>query len=194
MGAVFLGKRKNLPPRRAPPDHAEAHPGRDLRFNEFLRTKTDSDPTTHVAKSYQMKVPVTGPVRNTKIRRTAKAGRAGGGGAFASHLQESQESVSASATAKTTPAAVDGLLGLQEVDGATNGTSRAKAHAHGLLDRLDELRHGLLLGGIAPGKLRELQAQVRAERIKVSDPQLADILDEIELRAAVELAKYDTSL
>ena len=41
---------------------------------------------------------------------------------------------------------------------------------------------------------RRLQDLVRAERIQVSDPRLATVLDEVELRAAVELAKYEGSL
>jgi len=137
-----------------------------------------------------MKIPVTGPGRSTQIRRTGKTERTRGGRAFASHLEAT---ASAGATAKVTPAAVDGLLALQEVGDATSEASRAKASAQGLLDQLDELRHALLVGTIDPAKLRELQDRVRAERIKVTDPKLAGILDEIELRAAVELAKYQES-
>ena len=137
-----------------------------------------------------MKINVTGPGRNTQLRRTDKA-RGGGGSTFASHLQETAP---ADTTTKATPAAVNGLLALQEVhDDADENSSRAKAFAHGLLDQLDVLRHSLLLGRIEPARLRELHGRLQAERVKVMDPELASILDEIELRVAVELAKYEES-
>ncbi len=138
-----------------------------------------------------MKINVTGPGRNTQLRRTDKKTRGGGGSAFASHLQEAAP---ADTTAKATPAAVNGLLALQEVhDDSDENSSRAKAFAHGLLDQLDVLRHSLLLGRIEPARLRELRGHLQAERAKVMDPELASILDEIELRVAVELAKYEES-
>ncbi|PCJ57565.1 MAG: flagellar assembly protein FliX [Rhodospirillaceae bacterium] len=138
-----------------------------------------------------MKINVTGPGRNAPLRRTEKKARAGGGSAFASHLQET---ASAGTTTKAAPAGVNGLLALQEVrDDADETSSRAKAFAHGLLDQLDALRHSLLLGRIEPARLRELRGRLRAERVKVMDPELAGILDEIELRVAVELAKYEES-
>ena len=77
---------------------------------------------------------------------------------------------------------------------ATDETSLAKAFAEKLLDQLDELRHALLAGSISPAQLRELQDFVHLERVRMTDPQLAEVLDEIELRASVELAKYQTVL
>ena len=136
-----------------------------------------------------MKIHVTGPDRAAQIRRAGKATRTKTGGEFVSHLQSK---TNASPATATTPAAVDGLFALQEVRDATDEASRAKAFAEKLLGQLDELRHALLTGSIPPAQLRELQDLVRSERIKVSDPQLAEVLDEIELRASVELAKYQT--
>jgi hypothetical protein len=47
----------------------------------------------------------------------------------------------------------------------------------------------LLLGTIPASRLESLAQQIRAKREQVSDPRLDQILDDIELRAAVELAK-----
>ncbi|MCE2510748.1 MAG: flagellar assembly protein FliX [Alphaproteobacteria bacterium] len=139
-----------------------------------------------------MKVHVTGPGRTAQIRRAGKAGRTTkANGEFASHLQTT---TAAGATAVTTPTAVDGLFALQEVRDATDEAVLAKAFAEKLLDQLDALRHALLAGAISPAQLRELQDFVRMKRVKVADPWLADVLDEIELRASVELAKYQSSL
>jgi len=60
-----------------------------------------------------------------------------------------------------------------------------------MLDQLDELRHGLLDGSISEESLGNLSKLVRAKRENVDDPQLMEVLDEIELRAEVELAKLE---
>ena len=58
-----------------------------------------------------------------------------------------------------------------------------------ILDRLEDLRHGLLTGTISADKLQTLAHVVRTGRGNCGDPRLAALLDEIELRAEVELAK-----
>jgi hypothetical protein len=58
-----------------------------------------------------------------------------------------------------------------------------------MLDRLDEIRLGLLSGAVSKERLVELSRLARARRADVDDPRLVEVLDEIELRAEVELAK-----
>lgn len=82
-------------------------------------------------------------------------------------------------------------LSLQEVGGASLGRSRGLARGTKLLDLLDGIRHGFLTGTIPADRLSALLGAVKAERDHVADPRLAQILDEIERRAAVELAKLD---
>jgi hypothetical protein len=49
----------------------------------------------------------------------------------------------------------------------------------------------LLAGGIDVNELRSITNLVTRQRQNVSDPALQEILDEIELRARVELAKHE---
>jgi hypothetical protein len=63
-----------------------------------------------------------------------------------------------------------------------------------MLDRLEDIRHGLLMGAIPRDRLQELAAAVRRQREAIDDPRLVEILDEIELRARVELAKLERSV
>ena len=63
------------------------------------------------------------------------------------------------------------------------------AQGEDLLDELDQIRIGLLTGSLPRATLERLAARVEAKRHRVDDPSLIQILDEIELRAAVELAK-----
>lgn len=100
-----------------------------------------------------------------------------------------------SGVAAATP--VDALIALQEVDTATDGKSRAVVRAEAMLDVLDDLKLSLLAGGISKTKLYELVRLVDQRRDSHSafvDPRLAQVLDEIELRARVELAKYESVL
>ena len=50
---------------------------------------------------------------------------------------------------------------------------------------------GLLAGGIPVSQLQNIVNLVSRQREAVSDPRLKELLDEIELRARVEVAKYE---
>lgn len=86
---------------------------------------------------------------------------------------------------------VDALLMAQSIGDATDRESRQRLVRRGedILDKLEEIRHGLLLGTLPKEKLSELAEMVRARRDNCQDPRLAALLDEIELRAEVEVAK-----
>ncbi len=86
-------------------------------------------------------------------------------------------------------APVDALLALQEVSEDPGGRNRGRRHGEALLDHLDDLRLGLLSGRMSLDALERLSAIVAPKRDQVDDPRLTQILEEIEIRAAVELAK-----
>lgn len=136
-----------------------------------------------------MKIDSAGSTRSTApLRRGERAG-AGKPGEFARHLDATG---SAGGVTGSSPVnAIDALLALQQVDEEGDATERAQRHGGRILDRLDEIRHGLLTGALSRASLIELSRSVRAERPQVSDPRLGGVLDEIELRAEVELAKFD---
>ena len=67
---------------------------------------------------------------------------------------------------------------------------RLMAYGDDLLERLDDLRIGILLGRFSKEKLTELAQRLRQKREQSDDPNLNDLLSEIELRAEVEIAKY----
>ena len=137
-----------------------------------------------------MKIDPTGPLQATQVRRAGRKTGKAAGEEFASHLDsEAPESV-ASAGA-TGLAGVSALLTLQEVPGMPEERARAVQRGQRLLDQLDEIRLGLLAGGIPRRDLEALAATVRERREREGEGPLSEILDEIELRAAVELAKYD---
>ena len=56
---------------------------------------------------------------------------------------------------------------------------------------LDEVRDGLLGGGVPRATLNRLAKAVSQRHDHFCDPKLQGVLDEIELRAHVELAKLE---
>jgi hypothetical protein len=127
-----------------------------------------------------------------QARRVGKSDKAPSG-AFAQTLAETFEAVE-EAHAVDTPTAVtglDALLVVQAVGGSSDQEARQRLIRRGedLLDGLEGLRHDLLIGAIPKDRLVSLARMVRSRRENVADPRLAAVLDEIELRVEVELAK-----
>jgi hypothetical protein len=88
---------------------------------------------------------------------------------------------------------LDALIALQEVGGPLERRRRAVRRAGAILDVLDEVKLSLLDGGVPPAALDRLVRAVRLERGEADEPRLRDLLDEIETRAAVELAKLEVA-
>lgn len=120
--------------------------------------------------------------------RRGKRGGASGATGFAEAL-EGEEPGRSSITGGASLGPVDALLALQEVPDALVGRARAQRWGEALLDRLDALRLAILTGSLRRVDLERLTRIVAEQRDLVDDPRLAGVLDEIELRAAVELAK-----
>jgi hypothetical protein len=133
-----------------------------------------------------MRIDWTPPLRPAATKRDER-GAAARPGSFAASLGDPAPPTVAGTGGA---AAVDGLFALQEVPDALTGRRRALARGTALLDRLEELRLALLAGTVSPDRLGELARQLRDARPPVDDPALGGVLDEIELRVAVELAKY----
>jgi hypothetical protein len=137
-----------------------------------------------------MKIDPTGSARGAgSVRRADRAG-ATRSGDFARHLDA--PGASGGVSGANPVGAVNALLALQEVDDALNGRAKARQRAADILDELDALRDGLLAGTLPREALVRLAQLVRMRGPEIDDPRLKDVLDEIELRAEVELAKLDS--
>lgn len=120
-------------------------------------------------------------------RRSDRSASAGGGG-FARALAEGP-SQPASPAGTSPVQTVNALLALQEVGDSTEGRRRARRHAEDLLDKLEELRLAIALGEVPLAQLETLAHSLAQRQGAAGDPKLAQIINEIEIRAAVELAK-----
>ena len=138
-----------------------------------------------------MKITSTRPVRTTPTRASQRVS-SNMGSDFSAQLID--EPAARGAVSTNAPiGAVDGILAVQEVPTATDGRSRGIKRGYSILDHLDDIRLGLLIGSISSKRLVDLGQEIKQARDTVIDPQLSAILDDIELRAAVELAKLEKS-
>jgi hypothetical protein len=89
---------------------------------------------------------------------------------------------------------IGALLALQTQDDVGERRRRAAKRSTTLLDQLDEIRIAILGGGVSRDQVNALAATLRNYRDQVDDPALNIILDDVELRAEVELAKLERAL
>lgn len=114
------------------------------------------------------------------------------GGFSVPQAQAGAPAASASATGGVSGVAgVSALMALQGVEDVMERRRRAIRRGGGLLDRLEELKLALLSGEAGEGALDRLSRTLREDRPADEDPALTGLLDQIDLRAAVELAKAD---
>lgn len=86
-------------------------------------------------------------------------------------------------------ASVDAVIALQTVDDPAGRKARAVERGSRILDDLDDLKIALLEGRISADQLNRIVNQMSAQREQSGDNRLEDVLDGIDLRAQVELAK-----
>jgi hypothetical protein len=139
-----------------------------------------------------MEIKGTGPVGSTSIRRVARGATSTTDSVFKPVTTEAEDQPRAQTVAGPGPiAAVETILTLQGFDDAGDGKSKGLAHGQTLLDMLDQVRDGLLAGAIPRTTLSRLAAAVSKKQEGFVDPKLQNVLDEIDLRARVELAKLE---
>ncbi len=139
-----------------------------------------------------MKISGSGSVQSKTVKKTSRKG-ASSGSAFASELSGTKGTSASSGPSGVGGAgpitSMDAVLALQGVPDSTERRSKGLKRAEEMLDLLEEVRKGILLGAIPAPQLRSLADMARNQRGKTDDAKLDDILSDIELRAEVELAK-----
>jgi hypothetical protein len=116
---------------------------------------------------------------------------AAGGPAFTPST--TQASGLAAAAQASAVGSVGALIALQEANSPLDRRRRAAQRAGRILDVLDEMKLGLLEGLARPEAFDRLRRLVREERAATDNPEMEGVLNEIDVRAAVELAKLEMS-
>jgi hypothetical protein len=131
-----------------------------------------------------------------RVENTARAngptprsgvGRSTAGGFFVA--EEPQAAHVASAQPAAATSGIDALLALQAVDDPLLGRKKAIRRGTALLDTLEQIKADVLIGQVSEGRLNQLMVLIGQARER-NLPGLDGVLDDIELRARVELAKF----
>ena len=126
-------------------------------------------------------------IRTGAIGSRGAAVRSGSGVAF--HVGEDTQTQRAGAAAQVAPAQdIGSLLALQAVEDPLLKRRKLVRRGNQLLDTLEEIKADLLVGRASDGRLNQLMALISQARER-GEPGLDGLLDDIELRARVELAK-----
>lgn len=126
--------------------------------------------------------------RTSGVGRGSSAGRSGSGADFVPAGGNAPARVAGSAPAQAATG-IDAILALQAVDGPLTGRRKSVRRGGALLDILDEIKTDLLIGRVGAESLDRMVAILSEARDR-SLPGLDTLLDEIELRVRVELAKF----
>jgi hypothetical protein len=130
---------------------------------------------------------VENTARSSSVSVRGRAARSSGGD-FRIRDEPQPAGVSSSRPAVATTA-IDALLALQAVEDPLFARKKAVRRGHALLDTLEQIEADLLLGRVSEGRLNQLMVQIGQARER-NLPGLDGVLDDIELRARVELAKF----
>ena len=142
-----------------------------------------------------MKITDFSPVNKTKAANKKKDNSSVAGGDFLGLLSANEtETATAPSAMQDIPQvnSMDALLSLQEIpDDELRKRKAALQDSNGTLEALETLRNALLTGTIPEHLLTTLGNVVKVQKQRVNDPHLMSIIEDIELRAAVELAKLE---
>ena len=133
---------------------------------------------------------VTGP-SGPSAPQGSRPARGNGGFSLPQAGAAGSTHAAAATAAPTGGGDVSALMALQGVEDVMERRRRAVRRGSGILDRLEELKLALLSGEAGEGSLEKLARTLREERPQDADAGLNGLLDQIDLRAAVELAKAD---
>jgi len=133
----------------------------------------------------------TGPA--SPVGKSSGAKNAGGSN-FSSLLAVEETEGAAPVAPMGAVGGVGALLMAQEAGDAMEGRRKNKERAAQMLDKMEQLRLSILEGRVPGAQLRALNQMVAQERTQMDDPALHQILDDIELRLAVELAKLGVEI
>src|ERR1700760_680505 len=130
---------------------------------------------------------VYGP-NGTSVATAAPVARRQASGTFS--LSDSEPAQAQNPTvALRTVGGIDALIALQGIEDPTERRRRAVKHGRRALDALDELKLALLSGTVESSALLRLKTVASDLKEGSGDDKLDQVLSEIELRVAVELAK-----
>ncbi len=130
-------------------------------------------------------------VNNKNDLSLNKTKKASAGTSFASYLNNVSEQQMPAISGINSLSGMDAIFATQMADNIEEREKRKKLlkRAHTLLDKLEDIRSALLLGYMPMENLINISRLVKEQKETCEDTKLLEIIEEIELRVEVELAK-----
>ena len=134
---------------------------------------------------------IEGPSKSQKAGKSSKSSKSGKTDGTFGAMVTSAAKETAGTAATQSIARVDALLAVQGVESSTEGKAKRQMRERGdkILRQMDHLRLGLLTGNLTLGQVVDIADVVASNREKINDPEMSAVLDEIDLRAQIEIAK-----
>jgi hypothetical protein len=135
---------------------------------------------------------INGPQSSGPAARPTRPGQAAGGFSLGGAAGASAAGAKSGVAAMSGPSSVASLMALQGVEGVEGPLERRRRairRGHRLLDRLEALKLAHLAGQGDADALRALSQTGGEDRPDSEDASLNAVLDQVDLRVAVELAK-----
>jgi hypothetical protein len=141
----------------------------------------------------RMKIDPNSPLYAAAGLRAKRRAQAAGGTGFSDLLDGVDGAVEATPAEAPSqvaaPVAVGSILSVQEISEDETRRGKALKRGHRMLDALEDLRLSLFTEEISPERIGAIREQMQERQEQMQDPRLREIMREIEIRAAVELAK-----
>ena len=137
-----------------------------------------------------MKIENIGNTASSKS--TKKTRKSSGNVSFDSLLEAQDEEIETSDVVRSRDIAnINPLFFLQDISLQGQGKKRSIKNARDILSSLEQLKLDILNGNVNIDRLTSIEEILRKNREDVYDEGLSRLLNEIEVRAAVEIAKYN---
>jgi hypothetical protein len=142
-----------------------------------------------------MKIDAYGNIKNASAAKKRVGVSSGSDFSSLLSIAESEEAGQAAKLSDiAATSALSGMLALQEVSEEEIRRKKLIKQGESMLDSLEQLRRKLLVGSLPMDVLNNIRHNLSIQRQGVADPRLLEIMDEIELRTAVELAKLEMAI
>lgn len=135
---------------------------------------------------------INAPQSTSKVNKNSKTKKSGSssGASFSSMVQNSDTSETSQSSGASGAQAVAGVFAVQDIASSTDAPKKqAVKRANDILEDLEEIRMGILSGTLSTKTLTNLSERLKQQQEGLNDPDLKEIVAEIELRALIELAK-----
>lgn len=144
---------------------------------------------------YTKGMKIEGPSKTSGAGGTKKTGKVDSDGSFEDFIASAPKGTQG-ASVTNSIARVDSLLSVQGAESPTERAAKKRMRERGedILGELDRLKMSILTGTMTLGQVIDISDVVASHRERISDPRLTAILDEIDLRAQIEIAKARKAL